>query len=140
MRGKSGGGSFSMQERIFEDIAVIILKANGAFCTPRSVVRSLTTKKRPSSAEIIEKMKELNKGGVGNLIAITEKEKVFYKLLPSDDNKQKIECYLDFEVYKECFERYVDTKVITPKQHNRILNKSPDKGTLMEEYQYKELQ
>ena len=58
-----------------------ILLSQGAFCTSRSVTRSITTKKKPTSVEVLDEMKKLSDNGVGKFV-ITDKDKVYYKPLP----------------------------------------------------------
>ena len=115
--------------------STLVLLTKGAFCTPRSVIRSMTIKSRPSSDEVICEMRKLHDEGVGVYCAISEKEKVFYKLLPTDDNKDVICKYVDFNVYKENFEKDID-KFITSKQRTRLLLKCPHMDDLVANYNY----
>ena len=55
-----------------QTIPANILLSNGAFCTSRSVIRSITTKKKPTSAEVLDEMKKLSDIGIGKSI-ISEK-------------------------------------------------------------------
>ena len=52
--------------------------------TPRSVIKNMTTKKRPHAEEIIKQMKSLEEKEVGNVKNITRTQIVFYKPLPLD--------------------------------------------------------
>lgn len=66
-----------------------ILLSRGAFCTSRSVTRSITTKKKPTSVEVLDEMKKLSDNGVGKFV-ITDKDKVYYKPLPDEINRERI--------------------------------------------------
>lgn len=112
-----------------------ILLSKGAFCTPRSVVRNMTTRIKPATAEVVEEMKKLAEDGIGKFVQLTEKEKAFYKPLPTDTNRQIIEPHALFEDYKKNFST-VDRKYITEGQHSRLLKKSWDKDILEKEYGY----
>ena len=118
-------------------IEAAILKTKGAFCTPRSLVRKLTSKKKPSCSKVAESMKELDSKTMGTFLSVSEKEKVFYKLLPTPENEETISKFMDFEDYKEHFKSNVDSKIITPNEYARLLNKSPDKESLISQYGYK---
>ena len=123
-----------------QTISSHILLSKGAFCTPCTVIRSVTTRSKPTTAQVVQQMKILNEGGVGKFEALSEKEKVFFKLLPTDDNKELLTTHCtNFEEYKNNFEAAIDTKYMMTAQHNRLLLKSPDKDVLMNEYGYKEL-
>lgn len=39
--------------------AAILMSTNGAFCTPRSVTRSFTSRRKPTADKIIDEMKGL---------------------------------------------------------------------------------
>ena len=52
-------------------LETIILLTRGAFVTPRSVIKNMTTKKRPHAEEIIKQMKSLEEKEVGNVKNIT---------------------------------------------------------------------
>lgn len=115
-----------------------ILLSQGAFCTSRSVTRSITTKKKPTSVEVLDEMKKLSDNGVGKFV-ITDKDKVYYKPLPDEINREHIVAHVDFAQYKDNFKADVDGKYFTQKQFNRLLSNSADKDILMSEYdhQYK---
>lgn len=87
----------------------------GAFCTPRSVQRSITSTNKPIAAELVVQMKKLEETGVGKFWE-SEREKVFYKLIPKDDNRELIQEYVDFDKYIASFEENSDTKSITQAQ------------------------
>ena len=97
------------KENSADTLAYTILSTTGAFCTPRSVIRSVTLRKKPTSKEVIDQMNTLEEDGVGKLLVITERENVFYKPLPTEDNMEKISL--------------VNLKFITKTQHNRLLKK-----------------
>ena len=51
-----------------QTIPANILLSKGTFCTSRSVIRSITTRKKPTSAEVIDQIKKLSDGGVGRFV------------------------------------------------------------------------
>lgn len=65
----------------------------------------------------------------------TEKEKVFFKTVPVEENKEVITKFIDFEDYKE---KYTDinTKLLTQAQRERFLLRSPDKDILISNFGY----
>ena len=71
-------------------LATTILLTKGAFVTPRSVVKNMTTKQRPQAETVVEEMKKLEQKEIGTLKTITRTQTVFYKLLPFDENKDKV--------------------------------------------------
>ena len=88
------------------------------------------------ATEVVEGMKSLSEDGIGHYIELTEKEKVYYKPLPVEDNEAKIGKYVDYVQYKERFSMATDAKFFSTAQHRRLLTKSPDKDILMQEYGY----
>ena len=88
---------------------------------------------------VVEEMKKLDGEGIGKFETISEKEKAFYKPLPKEENKDLLSAHANFTEYKENFETGIDTKFMTPAQHNRLLMKSPHKDILQNEYGYKNL-
>ena len=113
-----------------------ILLTKGAFCTPRNVIRSITSRKKPAAADVIEEMKKLETNKMGHFLE-ESRDKVFYKVLPTDGNKELIEDHVDFTEYKECFETEMDSKYLTQAQTSRLLAKSPDRDVLISTYGYK---
>ena len=88
---------------------------------------------------VVEEMKKLDGEGIGKFETISEKEKAFYKPLPKEENKDLLSAHANFTEYKENFKTGIDTKFMTPAQHNRLLMKSPHKDILQNEYGYKNL-
>ena len=113
--------------------------SKGAFCTPRSVLRSVTLRNKPASTDVIEQMKKLDEEGMGKFMGESEKEKSFHKLIPNDseERKQLISKFTDYEEYKKKFKIEIDSKYITIAQHKRLLAKSPNKDILISEFGYK---
>ena len=64
-------------------------KSLECFCTSRSVIGSITTTKKPTSAEVLDEMKKLSDNGVGKFV-ISEKDKVYYKPIPDEINRKRI--------------------------------------------------
>ena len=116
-----------------QTLETYILLSKGAFCTPRSIMRSITTKKKPSTAELIDIMKTLADSGIGKFEAFSEKEKVYFKPLPTEEALRE---HVDSQAYQANFEKPVDAKYITAAQYNRILDKSPNKDILISKYNY----
>ena len=113
-----------------------ILLTKGGFCTPRSVIRNVTTRNKPTTAQVVEEMKRLETDGLGKFKQLSEKERVYYKPLPTEENREQLATHASFEDYKANFP-VLDEKYITQAQYNRLFNKSPDKDLLTREYGYK---
>ena len=58
-------------------IATNILFTKGAFCTPRSVVRGITTRQKPMATEVVEGMKSLSEDGIGHYTLNLQKKRKF---------------------------------------------------------------
>ena len=71
-------------------LAVTILLTKGAFVTPRSVIKNMTTKQRPQAETVIEEMKGLEQKQIGTIKSITRTQTAFYKLLLSEENKYQV--------------------------------------------------
>ena len=82
-------------------VASYILANKGAFCTPRRVIRSITTTAKPTTTEVVKHMKKLDESGLGKWMSISEKEKVFYKALPVEANRNLLSTHGDFETYQK---------------------------------------
>lgn len=93
----------------------------GAFVTPRSVIKNMTTKQRPQAEKIIEEMKSLEEMDVGTVKTITRTQTIYYKPLPSDSNKDGIIGEENWHIYVQHFKED-DTMYITASQHNRLLH------------------
>jgi hypothetical protein len=115
-------------------LAIYILLSKGALCTPRSVIRSITAKKKPSTIQVVDEMK-LTEGGVGSL-KLYRRKKVFFKLVPTEANKEILTAHVDVKEYETNFEIPIEGKYITAAQHNRILEKRSEKDTLISKYGY----
>ena len=90
-----------------QTIPASILLSKGAFCTSKSVIRSITTRKKPTSVEIIDQMKKLCDSGVGRFVT-SDKDKVYYKPLSDETNRECIAAFVDFAQYKDNFKANVD--------------------------------
>lgn len=103
-----------------------ILLSKGPFCTPRSVIKHMTTKIRPKLDDIAENMKKLADKSIGTFKNVTQKERAFYKLLPVDENKECI-CNIIGSRWEEYVDNFktIDDKYITTTQFNRLLAASP---------------
>lgn len=80
-------------------------------------------------------MKLLDEEGVGVFIGHNEKEKVFFKKVPTQCNKEMISKQdVDFGDYERNFKMNIEHMTTT--QINRLLNRSPDKDKLVRDYGY----
>ncbi len=111
----------------------------GAFCTPRSVVKTITTRSKPTASQVTDETRKLEEEGIGKFTSINQKEKAFYKPLPIEVNKELLLAHVDYDGYNRNFEIDIDTKFITAAQHNRLFRKSPHKDILTDEYGYMDL-
>ena len=89
-----------------------ILLSNGAFCTPRSVIRSITSRKKPTTQEVVTEMAILEEEGIGKFEG-SSKEKVFFKPLPVEGVNL---VHVKFQEYKDCFLLPIDNKYINTAQ------------------------
>ena len=89
---------------------------------------------KPTTMQVQEEMKKLAEGGIGTFKSISEKEKVFFKPLPRETNKDQIVPLVNFEEYSAKFMEAIDAKYITAAQFQRLLLNSPDKDILISEY------
>ena len=116
----------------------ILVSTNGPFCTPRSVTRSLTIRRKPPAQVIIEEMKALDDQGLGHYKVVSN-NKVYYKPLPTENNKGLFERHgILMTDYKDAFCNK-NMKYITPAQFNRLMSMSPDEQVLREQYGYVEM-
>ena len=134
-----GGSHQQRDEAHARTLAAHILMTKGAFCTPRSVVRGLTMMSKPTTSQVVDEMKNLAEEGIGKFQALSEKEKVFYKPIPLDANRELLVAHVNFEEYKDNFMKAIETKFITAAQYNRLLLNSPDKEILTSQYGLKTL-
>lgn len=112
----------------------VLISTNGAFCTPRIVTRSFTTRCKPSSEAIVNSMKQLAEKGIGHY-SVEANSKVYYKPLPTENNKQLIEKYVPVQNYSDVFTNK-NVKDINASQFNRLLANSPDERILRDQYEY----
>ena len=112
-----------------------ILLSKGPFCTPRSVIKNMTTKIRPKLDEIAEHMKKLDDRNIGTFITLTHKERAYFKPLPEDANKEAI-CSVIGERWEEYCSNFktIDIKYITVTQFNRLFASSPHSAEEMAQY------
>ena len=104
----------------------------GAFVTPRNVIKNMTTKKRPHAEEIIKEMKTLEEQGVGYVKNLTKTQTVFYKPVPTEENKELIVEIIGndhWDTYAQVFKDIV-TMHITASQHNRLLQTAQNEDEL----------
>lgn len=52
----------------------LILLTKGPFCTPRNVIKNMTTKKRPKLCQIADGMKKLSEDNIGTFTKKTESQ------------------------------------------------------------------
>ena len=110
----------------------IILLTKGPFVTPRTVIKNMTTKPRPSAQEILQEMKKLEEEGLGTVMSITKTQVVYYKPVPKDENKEDVQ----LQIGKEQWDAYIaqvkeqDTTYMTASQYNCFLLESDDHNTL----------
>lgn len=121
--------SFSQQPTLGE----IILLTPGAFCTPRSVIKNMTTQARPKAEEVQEEMKKLEEKGLGEFVSFSRKESDFYKVIPDDENQGTVMLIVGDKrnKYKQQF-LLVDTKYVTATQYDRLLNLASEKDRLLQ--------
>ena len=103
-----------------------ILLSKGPFCTPRSVIKNMTTRARPKLDEIADHMKKLDELDIGKFEKVTQKERAYFKPLPDDENMENV-CNIIGERWEEYVSNFktMDTKYITVTQFNRLLAASP---------------
>ena len=83
------------------------------------VTRSLTSRQKPRAQVIVEEMKKLSDEGLGHY-KTSGNNKVYYKPLPIDDDKELIEKYgISMKDYKDVFCNK-NMKDVTPSQFNRL--------------------
>ena len=113
-------------------LAVTILLTKGAFVTPKSVIKNMTTKQRPQAGTVIEEMKVLEQKEIGTVKTITRTQTVFYKLVPSEENKPMVTEIVGHENWGTYIQRFKedDRIYITASQHNRLLDAAEDKEEL----------
>ena len=115
-----------------DELAILILSTNGPFTTTRAVTRACTTKKKLTSQEVIERMKKLQKEGLG-VFKEVDKTKAFFKPLPIEDNQEAIVKYIAMEDYRKTFAA-TEVAYITPSQHDRLLLSAPEEEVLRTDY------
>lgn len=79
-------------------------------------------------------MKRLQEERLGVFKGDNEKEKVFFKKLPTENNKELIAKHVSFKDFETNFK--MDIEHMTATQMKRLLKLSPDKDCLVEEYGY----
>jgi len=106
----------------------IILLTPGAFYTPWSVIKNMTSRTRPKAEEVQEEMKKLEEVGLGEFHCFSSKESAFYKVIPEKDSQELTASVTGdkWETYKQKF-LAVDNRYITATQHDRILNLASEK-------------
>ena len=95
----------------------------------------MTTKQRPPAETVVKEMKSLEEKEIGNVKAVTRAQTVFYKPLPSEENKIKVTEIVgesNWDTYVQRFKE-VDEMYITASQHNRLLS-SAENQDLLESY------
>ena len=110
----------------------------GAYVTPRSTVRNMTVRKKPKADEVVTAMKKLEDDGLGRFYKMNRVETVFYKPLPTDNNKTAITSIIGEEHWGSYWDLFQipDKRFITNAQHQRIITASNDKDELLTNYGY----
>ena len=110
-------------------LAVTILLTKGAFVTPRSVIKNMTTKQRPQAEKVVEEMNGLEQQHIGKLKSLTRTQTASYKLIPSEENKCKVTELIGDENWDTYMQRFkeIDQTYITASQHNRLLDSADNK-------------
>ena len=101
------------------------------------MTRSFTSRQKPTADKVIEEMKSLEDSGLGHFISATANAKVYYKPLPTEENKTLIQQHASISDYMEVFTNQ-SMKDITVSQFNRLLALSPDETVLRDQYGYKD--
>ena len=79
-----------------DELAILTVATNGLITTTRAVTRTCSTEKKPTSQEVIERMTQLDEGGLG-LYKEVDKTKAFYNILLLEERKENIEKHLNLE-------------------------------------------
>lgn len=75
-------------------------------------------------------MKDLSKDGIGQFVPCARNEAVYFKPLPTDEMKGKIEDLVQsWDEYKEYFDEF-----ITASQYNKLIMKAPNLDQLENEF------
>ena len=82
----SSSSSSSQQPTLGE----IILLTPGVFCTPRSVIKNMTSQACPKAEEVQEEMKKLEEKGLGEFVSFSRKESAFHKVIPDDESQETV--------------------------------------------------
>ena len=125
MRDSTNGSEEEHDQGRIPDVYILMCK--GPFCTPRSVVKNMTIRKRPKVEEIVECMKNLSEDNVGKFEKISQKERAYYKPLPEEEIKEVLSPLIGsgkWDEYVLNFKTF-DTQYVTSTQHNRLLRASP---------------
>ena len=88
-------------------------------------MRNITQKEKPPSAKCVQEMMKLDKEGVGSFLA-EGADKAFFKLPPTQASKEKIEEYVNYELYMNNFKDDL-SKDIGEAQARRLQAKNPYK-------------
>lgn len=88
----------------------------------------MTTKKRPQAEKVVDEMKSLEKLDIGIVKAVSKTQTVYYKPLPTDENKACVIQVIGEENWSNYVQKFkeADTMYITASQHNRLILLSDD--------------
>ena len=94
----------------------------------------MTTKKRPKAEEVQRDIKKLQEMGLGEFREVTSNQSVFFKPLPTDELKDKVEAAIGMSEWDNYVEKFTatDEKYTTMSQYNQFLSSSPDQAELEE--------
>lgn len=106
-----------------------LLLRPGPLTTPRAVYKTIRYSMRTKAQEkLTDIMAKLERNGLGAYVQLSSNESVFFKPLPNDDNKEKIEPLLTrnkWTDYCNMFTSKEATRLISEAQFNRLIKKSP---------------
>lgn len=115
-----------------DELAILILSTNGPFTTTRAVMRTCSTRRKPTSQEVAARMRALEAEGLG-FYKDVDKTKAFFKAMPREEIKGALEKYMKLEQYRHAF-LAKDIAYVTPAQHQRLLDAAPESENLKAYY------
>lgn len=119
----------SDNESYTSEIKEHMLLRPGPLTTPRAVYKSIHYSMRIAAKnKVVEIMKDLEQNGLEAYLQISNIESVFFKPLPTDSNKEKIEALLiksNWTDYCSMFGKREATRLISEAQFARLLDNSP---------------
>jgi hypothetical protein len=121
-----------------EEVEIIahILMRPGPFTTPRAVYKSIRYSMRSKAQQKFQDIvKSMEKDGIGCYLDISSNESAYYKPLPVEENKVKVESLLGkatWDEYGVAFRKKEVQKLMSSSQHDRLLSNSPHVDKLHE--------